>query len=55
MVVTMEHPKVGTLKLVGSPLKMSDTKVSYRIPPPLAGEHNDEILKEIGLTSQFTK
>ncbi|MGX1900685.1 CaiB/BaiF CoA transferase family protein [Thermolongibacillus altinsuensis] len=54
MVVTMEHPKVGTLKLVGSPLKMSDTKVSYRIPPPLAGEHNDEILKEIGLISTFT-
>jgi crotonobetainyl-CoA:carnitine CoA-transferase CaiB-like acyl-CoA transferase len=54
MVVTMEHPKVGTFKLVGSPLKMSDTKVTYRNPPPLAGEHNDEILKEIGLKPEFT-
>ncbi|MBA4536157.1 CoA transferase [Bacillus aquiflavi] len=49
MQVSMDHPEVGNIKLVGSPLKMSDTKVSYRLPPPLAGEHNEEIFKEIGL------
>jgi crotonobetainyl-CoA:carnitine CoA-transferase CaiB-like acyl-CoA transferase len=47
MVITMHHDKIGPLKLVGSPIKLSDTKVSYRLPPPLAGEHNDEIIKEI--------
>ncbi|MGG6431566.1 CaiB/BaiF CoA transferase family protein [Anoxybacillus sp. D401a] len=43
MIVNMEHPHVGTLKLVGSPLKFSETAVSYRLFPPLAGEHNDHI------------
>ncbi|TXK89676.1 CoA transferase [Parageobacillus sp. SY1] len=47
MVITMKHEKVGSLQLVGSPLKLSDTKISYRLPPPLAGEHNDEIIREI--------
>jgi crotonobetainyl-CoA:carnitine CoA-transferase CaiB-like acyl-CoA transferase len=47
MVITMHHDKIGPLKLVGSPIQLSDTKVSYRLPPPLAGEHNDEIIKEI--------
>ena len=44
MIVNMKHPHVGTLKLVGSPLKFSETAVSYRLSPPLAGEHNDHIL-----------
>ena len=42
MTVTMHHPTVGPLKLVASPLKLSGTPVSYRLPPPLAGEHNNE-------------
>ncbi|MEW5322437.1 CoA transferase [Geobacillus thermoleovorans] len=42
MTVTVHHPTVGKLKLVASPLKLSETPVSYRLPPPLAGEHNRE-------------
>ncbi|WP_025949104.1 CoA transferase, partial [Geobacillus thermocatenulatus] len=42
MTVTVHHPVIGPLTLVASPLKLSDTPVSYRLPPPLAGEHNDE-------------
>jgi crotonobetainyl-CoA:carnitine CoA-transferase CaiB-like acyl-CoA transferase len=52
MVVTMKHPTIGELPLVGSPLKMSDTPVEYRLPPPLMGEHTNEILKELGLDDQ---
>jgi len=43
MTVTLHHPIVGPLTLVASPLKLSDTAVSYRLPPPLAGEHNGEV------------
>lgn len=43
MTVTVHHPIVGPLKLVARPLKLSDTPVSYRLPPPLAGEHNGEV------------
>lgn len=48
MLITMEHPTIGKLPLVGSPLKMSETPVEYKSPPPLMGEHTEEILKELG-------
>ncbi|MBL8103820.1 MAG: CoA transferase [Anaerolineales bacterium] len=44
MLVRMEHSTIGLLPLVGSPLKMSATPVEYRLPPPLFGEHTEEIL-----------
>ena len=47
MLVQMQHPTIGTLPLVGSPLKMSATPVAYRLPPPLMGEHTEEILREL--------
>ena len=47
MLVKMDHPTIGELPLVGSPLKMSDTPVEYRFPPPLMGEHTQEVLKEL--------
>jgi formyl-CoA transferase len=48
MLIQMEHPTIGELPLVGSPLKMSDTPVEYRLPPPLMGEHTEEVLRELG-------
>ena len=47
MLVEMEHPKVGKFKVVGSPLKLSETPVEYRIPPPLLGEHTEEVLRTV--------
>ena len=48
MLVKMEHPTIGELPLVGSPLKMSDTPVEYRLHPPLMGEHTEDVLRELG-------
>ena len=48
MLVKMDHPTIGELPLVGSPLKMSDTPVEYRLSPPLMGEHTEEVLRELG-------
>jgi len=48
MLVKMNHPTIGELPLVGSPLKMSDTPVEYRLPPPLMGDHTEEVLRELG-------
>jgi len=48
MLVKMEHPTIGELPLVGSPLKMSDTPVEFRLPPPLMGQHTKEVLRELG-------
>ena len=52
MLVTMQHPTIGDLPLVGSPLKMSATPVEYRLPPPLMGEHTDEVLRELGFARE---
>jgi crotonobetainyl-CoA:carnitine CoA-transferase CaiB-like acyl-CoA transferase len=32
------------IHLVGSPLKLSDTSVDYRLPPPICGQHTRDIL-----------
>jgi succinate--hydroxymethylglutarate CoA-transferase len=46
MIETVQHPAVGDLKLVGMPYKFSATPASVRRPPPMLGEHTDEILQE---------
>lgn len=48
MVQVVEHPTAGKISLVGSPLKLSRTPAEVRSHPPLAGEHTEVILKELG-------
>ena len=45
MLVEVEHPTAGKLPMAGIPVKFSVTPASVRLPPPLLGEHNREILK----------
>jgi crotonobetainyl-CoA:carnitine CoA-transferase CaiB-like acyl-CoA transferase len=47
MFIQMQHSEIGDLRLVGSPLKFSDTPVEYRIPPPRLGEHTEQIVNEL--------
>ncbi len=49
MKVTMPHPLSGkgTIDVIGSPIKLSETPVDYRLPPPVCGQHTDEILREM--------
>ncbi|SHH80631.1 CaiB/BaiF CoA transferase family protein [Virgibacillus chiguensis] len=46
MFVQMKHPTAGDIHLIGSPLKLSRTPVSYRYHPPNAGEHNQMFLND---------
>ena len=48
MVVSMAHPLSDALRVVASPMKLSETPVAYRLPPPLMGQHTDEVLAELG-------
>jgi len=50
MVRTVNHPAAGELKLVGIPFRMNGTPAAVRRPPPLLGEHTDEVLgAELGV------
>lgn len=44
MFIDFDHPTAGPIQVIGSPLKLSRTPVTYRYHPPDHGEHNDEIL-----------
>jgi crotonobetainyl-CoA:carnitine CoA-transferase CaiB-like acyl-CoA transferase len=52
MVRQVAHPTIGTLPLVGSPLKLGGTPVAEPVAPPLLGEHRDQVLSDVlGLDS----
>ena len=46
MVVKVDHPKAGTLRVTGVPIKLSDTPGAVTLPPPLLGEHTPQVLTE---------
>jgi len=48
MIVELEHPLAGLVRSIGNPVHLSETPVAYRLPPPLLGEHNGEVLSGLG-------
>jgi len=50
MVVEMEHPTEGKIRMLNFPGKFSETPAKMKLPPPSLGQHNEEILGELGMT-----
>jgi formyl-CoA transferase len=50
MVVDVEHPTLGRIRTLGSPVKMSATPPLVRRRAPLLGEHTEEVLREAGFS-----
>ena len=48
--VPFDHPTYGRIELVTSPIKLSKTPASIRMPAPELGQHTEEILLEHGYT-----
>ncbi len=44
----IDHPVAGKFKAIGTPIEFSETPPTIRRTPPALGEHNDEILRELG-------
>lgn len=53
MVQTIDHPACGLIKVISPPVKYSNAEPSIRSPPPLLGEHTDELLQDVvGLSKE---
>jgi crotonobetainyl-CoA:carnitine CoA-transferase CaiB-like acyl-CoA transferase len=49
MKISMPYPAAasGHVDLIGSPLKLSETPVDYRLAPPICGQDTDAVLREM--------
>ena len=45
MVVPMRHPAAGDIRVLGTPIKLSDTPAALRAAPPTLGQHTDAVLQ----------
>ncbi|KHO64043.1 CaiB/BaiF CoA transferase family protein [Pseudomonas flexibilis] len=53
MLVNIPHAQNPDFRMVGSPVKLSDTPVEYKRPAPMLGEHTDEVLStRLGLSAE---
>ena len=52
MKIDLPHPLSGTIPLVASPIRLSETPVRYENPPPTLGQHTGEVLGVLGLDQE---
>ena len=47
MLARLNHPTAGEVPSVANPIKYSRTPIKYEQPPPLLGEHTEEVLRGV--------
>jgi formyl-CoA transferase/CoA:oxalate CoA-transferase len=48
----MDHPAAGRIRTTAIPVTLSETPGTMHLPPPLLGQHTDEVLAEVGCTPE---
>ena len=48
LIIEMEHPALQKVRSIANPIRYQQQCITYRLPPPLLGEHSHEILAELG-------
>ena len=51
MIEAVEHAVLGPLKVLGTPIKLSETSPSVRTAPPTLGQHTNAVLGELGVSA----
>jgi|TARA_B100002003_G_scaffold248387_1_gene282059 formyl-CoA transferase len=51
LVVETDHPTLGRIQTLGTPLKLSETPLTPGRPAPLLGQHTDEVLSQAGFSA----
>ncbi len=49
LIVELEHPVLKTVRSIANPIRLEAQPILYRLPPPILGEHNRQILRELRL------
>jgi len=52
MVIETDHPSLGRIKTLGTPIKMSESPLAPGRPAPLLGQHTDEVLRQAGYNDE---
>jgi formyl-CoA transferase/CoA:oxalate CoA-transferase len=47
VLVETAHPRAGKVRMVGAPVRLSETPGSVRTPAPMLGEHTDLVLRDL--------
>jgi crotonobetainyl-CoA:carnitine CoA-transferase CaiB-like acyl-CoA transferase len=48
---TVDHPKAGPVRVIATPVRLSETPASIRTPAPLLGENTDDVLGSLGFSA----
>jgi len=51
-VLSLTHPRIGAIKVMSNPIKSNNMKVTTDIPPPMLGEHTQEVLSWLGYSNE---
>ncbi len=52
MIIELEHPALGIVKSLATPVHLSDTPLVYHRHPPTLGEHTDSVVQELGYSAE---
>jgi formyl-CoA transferase/CoA:oxalate CoA-transferase len=52
MIADLPHPTLGAVRVIGSPVQLSDTPAYLRSAPPTLGQHTSAVLSELGYDRQ---